>query len=97
MTVAMAKEIRGFFRDGAAELAGSVSGVIRLVKFQIDNYGFTRRFNFFEFVFVEDGIGDHIFFRGPVAEVAVAAAFAAKREVAMHRRVCKRFANWTFM
>jgi hypothetical protein len=93
----MVNAIRGFFRDGTAELGGSVSGVIRLVEFEIEDYGFARGFEFGDFVFGEDGIGDDVFFGSPVAEVAVAAAFAAEREVAVDGGVRGRFADGAFV
>jgi len=95
--VASRNEKCGFLRGGAAGMAGSVSGVIRLVEFEIEDYGFARGFEFGDFVFGEDGIGDDVFFGGPVAEVAVAAAFAAEREVAVDGGVRGRFADWAFV
>jgi hypothetical protein len=74
-----------------------VSGVIRLVEFEIEDYGLAGGFDVGDFVFGEDGIGDDVFFSGPVAEVAVAAAFAAEREVAMDGGVRGRFADWAFV
>src|SRR5271165_3676764 len=94
-TVAMAKASRGFRCVRSTAEDTSVSGVIRLV--EVEDYGLARGVDFVEVIFVEDGLGDQVFFRGPVAEVAVAAAFAAKREVAVHRRISRCFANRTFM
>jgi hypothetical protein len=67
------------------------------VEFEIEDYGFARGFDFGDFVFSEEGIGNDVFFGGPVAEVAIAAAFAAKGKVAVHGGVRGRFADWTLV
>jgi hypothetical protein len=95
--VASRNERCGFLRGGATVLAGSVSGVIRLVELEIEYYGFAWGFEFGDFVFGEEGIGDDVFFGGPVAEVAVAAALAAEGEGAVDCGVRGRFADWTFV
>ena len=46
---------------------------------QIENDGLTVAF--FAVVFGEDGLGDHIFFSGPVAEVAIFTTLAAEWEI----------------
>jgi hypothetical protein len=74
-----------------------VSGVIRLVVFEVEDYGFAGLVEFLEVVFVEDGVGDYIFFGGPVAEIAVAAALAAEREVGVLGGVGGSFADRAFM
>jgi hypothetical protein len=36
---------------------------------------------FFQFLFIEDGLGDDVLFSGPVTEVPVATAFAAEWKI----------------
>jgi len=74
-----------------------VSGVIRLVVFEVEDYGFAGRVDFFEVVFVEDGVGDYVFFGGPVAEIAVSAALAAEGEIRVLQGVGGSFADWAFV
>jgi hypothetical protein len=74
-----------------------VSGVIRLVVFEVEDYGFAGRIEFFDVVFVENGVADDVLFRGPVAEVAVAAALAAEGEVDVLGGVGGSFADWAFV
>ena len=84
----------GFFVDGAGIAAASVSGFIA-VGIEIENDRFA--IGFFGVVFGEDGFGDDVFFGGPIAEVAVAAAFAAEREVAVDGGVGGGFTNGAFV
>src|SRR5690348_9245351 len=51
----------------------------------------------FELAHVKDRLGHHIFLAGPVAKVAVAAAFAAKRKIRVRFGVGRHFANRTTM
>jgi hypothetical protein len=48
-------------------------------------------------VFIEDGIGDDVFFCSPVAKVAFAAAVAAEGKVGMQGRIGGSFADWAFV
>jgi hypothetical protein len=47
----------------------------------------------FVVIFAENGLGDDIFFSGPVSQVPQAATLAAKREVRVERRIGRCFAN----
>ena len=75
----------------------SVVGVIRAVQVFVQRKNDGVRFAFTGLFFCEDRFGDHVFLRGPIAQVAVPAALAAKREVRVDRRVRLRFANGTFV
>src|SRR5260370_34788466 len=72
-TVAMAEASRGFFCAGAGLGEASVVAVMGL-----------GRIVGLVVIFAENGLGNDIFFGGPVAEVAQAAALAAKGEVGVH-------------
>ena len=91
----MAKAVCGFGVVPFTE--PSASGVIRLVVFEVEDYSFAGRFDFLDVIFVENGVGDYIFFGGPVAEVAVAAALAAEGEVGVLGRVGGSFADGAFV
>src|SRR5262249_27004401 len=82
--VAIASASRGFSFCSAF-------GVIGLVQIQDDCLALF--FRLFQFLFVENRIGHHIFFARPVAEVHRPAAFAAKREVLVLFRVGRFFAD----
>ncbi len=51
----------------------------------------------FEFAHIKNRFGHDVLLRGPVAEIAVAAALAAKREVRVAFGIGRRFANWAAM
>ena len=91
----MAKAVCGF--EVVPFNEASVSGVIRLVVFEVEDYSFPGRFDFLDVIFVENGLGDYIFFGGPVAEVAVAAALAAEGEVGVLGLVGGSFADGAFV
>jgi hypothetical protein len=91
----MAKAVCGLRVVPFAE--ASVSGVIRFVVFEVEDYSFAGRFDFLDVILVENGVGDYIFFGGPVAEVAVAAALAAEGEFGVFRGVGGSFADWAFV
>src|SRR5712692_11137674 len=78
-TVAMASARRSFLRGASGAVVASTLGVIGVV--EIEGGGLAVAFDLS--FFVENRVGDHIFFAGPVAQVAVPAALAAKREVRM--------------
>jgi hypothetical protein len=54
------------------------------------------RFGFFRLVFIHHGGGYFVFFRGPVAEVALAATGAAEREFLGRFRINGQLADWAF-
>jgi hypothetical protein len=62
---------------------------------QIENDGFAVAF--FAVVFIEDGLGDYIFFAGPISQVALAASFAAKGEIRVHSRIRSGFTYRAFV
>jgi hypothetical protein len=62
---------------------------------QIENDGFAVAV--FAVVFVEDGLGDYILSAGPISQVALAASFAAKREIRMNRGIGGGFAYRAFV
>jgi hypothetical protein len=84
----------GFFVEREGE-AGSVSGFIAPGEIQIEDDCFAVAV--FAVVFIEDGFGDDVFFGGPVAEVAFAAAITAERKIFIHCGVGWRFAYWAFV
>src|SRR6266481_1664028 len=84
--VAMAIASRGFFFRTVASLGSSVDGVIRLAE-PLKILVFVQRFFAtgisirFELAHIKYRFGHDVLLAGPVAEVPVAAALAAKREV----------------
>src|SRR5260370_21208038 len=78
----MAYARRGFFCAGAGLGEASVVAVMGL-----------GRIVGLVVIFAENGLGNDIFFGGPVAEVAQAAALAAKGEVGVHFCIGSRLAN----
>src|SRR5580704_2929219 len=98
----MAIASRGFF-CGAAVLPGiSVDGVIGFaepLKVLVFVHGllFFWILFCFEFAHVKNRFGYDVLLRGPVAEIADAAALAAKREVRASLGIGRRFANWAAM
>src|SRR6476646_5757780 len=94
----MANANRGFFCGVASPLGISVDGVIGLWK-PLKILVFIHRFVVFrilihlELAHIKDRFGHDILLAGPVAQVALAAARAAKREVRVDFGVGRRFAN----
>jgi hypothetical protein len=69
---------------------------------EVKDDGFTRGIHRsvvgrFVFVFVKDGIGHDVFFSSPVAQIAVATALTAEREVRIQRRIRGSFADGAFV
>ena len=62
---------------------------------QIENDCFAVAF--IAVVFIEDGLRHYIFLCGPVAQIAIAAAFTAKGEIAMKLGIRGRFADGAFV
>src|SRR6266850_178091 len=85
--VAMTSARRGF--SSPASGAASVFAAIRFVQIKDDGLGVALG----DFRFIENRIGDDVFFAGPVAQVALPAALAAKRKVCMNRGVGLDFTN----
>ena len=81
-------------RDPENVAANLVFGFVTAVG-QIENDGFAVAF--FAVVFIEDGIGHHILFTGPISEVAPAASFAAKWKIRMHRGIGGGFTYRAFV
>ena len=67
------------FPPGDGEVLMVVFGFIRIVKVEYD----ALLVSIDQVIFVEDGLRDNVFFRGPIAEILFAATIAAKREVAI--------------
>src|ERR1700690_1338211 len=86
----MAYAKRGFavVLVGFGELS-FVFGLIRVVEFE--NNGLLVFID--QIIFVEDGLGHHVFFRRPVAKVPHAATLAAEREVGVFFGVRGVFTN----
>jgi hypothetical protein len=82
-----------------ATATGSVDGVIVVVLVLRRNVAveivLTFTFRNIFFVFVENGIRDYVFFRGPRAEIQEAAAFTAEREISIAVGIRRMFANGT--
>src|SRR5580692_6672378 len=98
----MASASRGFL-CGAVSLPGiSMDGVIGLAE-PLKILVFFRRFSLvrtllgFPLAHVKYRLGHDIPLGGPVAEIAVAAAFTAKRKVPVNFRIGRRLANRTSM
>ena len=78
--VASATASRGFLRgvsDAAAALGFSLIGI-----FEIEDDRLALVFD--HLFFVEDRLGDDVLLAGPIAEVPLPAALAAKREILVH-------------
>src|SRR5262249_12132497 len=86
--VAMAYANRGFWPLCAA---GAASALVVIV------IRWLRQFVQFPVIFIENGLGDDIFFRRPVAQVLQSASFAAKRKFSMNGGIGRRFADWAAM
>src|SRR5580692_7660724 len=89
----MASARRGFLRWVVGAVLPSAFVVIRV--FELKNNGLALAFC--KFFFVEDGIGNHVFLGRPIAQVAFAAALAAKGEVCVNRRVRLNLTDGTFV
>jgi hypothetical protein len=51
----------------------------------------------FELAHIKHRFGHDVLFGGPVAQIAVAAAFAAKGKIRVEFGISRRFANWAAM
>jgi hypothetical protein len=74
-----------------------VFGVILLVQIVVQIQNGSIPLAIGNLFFIEDRFGNYVFLGGPVAQVPIPAALAAKREVRVDRRVRLRFADWAFM
>src|SRR5580658_1778512 len=75
----------------ASARTGRARSVFVVIAFGVA--GFRSVFSFF----VENRLGDDIFFHGPVSEIEQTAAFAAKREVGVGRGVHRLAADWALI
>src|ERR1700694_3226868 len=96
-TVAIASASRGFLRGVSDTAVASVFGVIRVVQVVVQRKGDGVPVFWRDVFFIEDWFGDHVFLAGPIAQVPLPAALAAKREVGVDRRVGLRLADGAFV
>src|SRR6266850_3453791 len=89
--VAMTNARRGF--SSPASGTASVFAAIRF--FQIKDDGLAVAPG--DFFLIENRVGDDVFFAGPISQVALPAALAAKRKVRMDRGVGLGFADGAFV
>src|SRR5580693_5933743 len=98
----MASANRGFFCGVVTPAGTSVVGVIGFAV-PIEIFVFVRSFLFallfgrVEFAHIEHRFGHDVLLGGPVAQTAVAAAFAAKGKVRVALRIGRRLANGAAM
>src|ERR1700676_5387262 len=93
-TVAMVNAKRGFSpRPSTVAGNGSMDGFIGIVLVLLGQAAISFRYVFF----VKDGIGDHVCFRSPGAEIEQAATVAAERKIGILVGIRGLFANGAFM
>src|SRR6267378_7920049 len=91
--VAIASASRGLSSRASRAGATSVFAVIRFVQIKDDGLAVAPG----DFRFIENRIGDDVFLAGPIAQVVLPAALAAKRKIRMNRGVGLNFADGTFV
>src|SRR6267142_3799820 len=91
--VAMTSARRGLSSRVSGAAAASVFAVIRFVQIKHDGLAVAPG----EFFLIENRIGDDVFFTGPISQVALPAALAAKRKILMNSGVGLNFADGAFV
>src|SRR6266403_171354 len=91
--LAIASARRGFSSRAPGAGAASIFAVIMF--FQIKDDGVAAALD--DFFFIENRIGDDVLFAGPIAQVALPAALAAKGKVRMNRGVRLNFTDGAFV
>jgi hypothetical protein len=91
--VASASAKRGLLAAVTASGVALLFVVMVFVEIEEDRPAFA----FDQFLFVENGFGNDVFLASPVAQVAIPAAFAAKRKIRVHCGVRLSLANRAFV